>query len=77
MPRIYLSPSTQEGNFYVTGGTEESYMNRIADEMEPYLTANGIRFTRNTPDMTAASSRTVRLSGSREFSRRMTFRSCS
>lgn len=56
MPRIYLSPSTQEGNFYVTGGTEESYMNRIADEMEPYLTANGIRFTRNTPDMTAASS---------------------
>ena len=35
MPRIYLSPSTQEGNFYVTGGTEESYLNRIADEMEP------------------------------------------
>ena len=31
-------------------------MNRLADAMEPYLTACGIRFTRNTPDMTAASS---------------------
>lgn len=35
MPRIYLSPSTQEKNLYVTGGTEEYYMNRIADAMEP------------------------------------------
>ena len=67
MPRIYLSPSTQEGNFYVTGGTEESYMNRIADEMEPYLTANGIRFTRNTPDMTAASSIAQSHLGSYDF----------
>lgn len=31
-------------------------MNRLADDMEPYLTASGIQFTRNTPDMTAASS---------------------
>lgn len=31
-------------------------MNRLADAMEPQLTASGIRFTRNTPDMTAASS---------------------
>lgn len=31
-------------------------MNRLADAMEPYLTASGIRFTRNTPEMTAASS---------------------
>ena len=31
-------------------------MNLIADAMEPYLAASGIRFTRNTPDMTAASS---------------------
>ena len=31
-------------------------MNRRADDMEPYLTASGIQFTRNTPDMTAASS---------------------
>lgn len=57
MPIIYLSPSTQEFNPYITGsGSEEYFMNRIADEMEPYLRANTIRFTRNTPQMTAASS---------------------
>ena len=56
MPLIYLSPSTQENNLYVTGGTEEEWMNRLADAMEPYLTASGIRYSRNTPDMTAASS---------------------
>ena len=56
MPRIYLSPSTQEWNLYINGGTEEDYMNLVADAMEPYLLASGISFTRNTPDMTAASS---------------------
>ena len=56
MPIIYLSPSTQENNLYVSGGTEEEWMNRLADAMEPYLTASGIRYSRNTPDMTAASS---------------------
>ena len=56
MPIIYLSPSTQEGNYYVNGGTEEQYMNLLADKMVPYLDASGIRYTRNTPDMTAASS---------------------
>lgn len=56
MPFIYLSPSTQEFNPYVGGGNEEYYMNLIADAMEPYLYATGIGFTRNTPDMTAASS---------------------
>lgn len=56
MPIIYLSPSTQEKNFYVNGGTEEEWMNRLADALEPYLTASGIRFTRNTPYMTAGSS---------------------
>lgn len=56
MPTIYLSPSTQEFNPYVGGGNEEYYMNLLADAMEPYLTASGIQFTRNTPDMTAASS---------------------
>ena len=57
MPRIFLSPSTQEYNPYITGnGSEEYFMNQIADAMEPYLLANTIRFTRNTPDMTAASS---------------------
>ena len=56
MPIIYLSPSTQENNLDVNGGTEEEWMNRLADAMEPYLTASGIRYSRNTPDMTAASS---------------------
>ena len=52
MPRIYLSPSLQENNPYVIGGTEEEYMNRVADAMEPYLIANGIAFTRNDPEQT-------------------------
>lgn len=56
MPSIYLSPSTQEWNLYVNGGTEEEYMNKIADAMIPYLRSCGISFTRNTKDMTAASS---------------------
>ena len=57
MPSIYLSPSTQEYNLYYDGhGSEEYYMNQIADAMAPYLTASGIEFTRNTPEMTAASS---------------------
>lgn len=56
MPIIYLSPSTQEYNPYIIGGTEEYYMNAIADAMEPYLQSSGIRYVRNTPEMTAASS---------------------
>lgn len=56
MPVIYLSPSTQESNFYVTGGSEEQWMNRLADAMVPYLSASGIQYVRNTPEMTAASS---------------------
>lgn len=56
MPIIYLSPSTQENNLYVNGGTEEYWMNRLADAMVPYLVSSGIQYTRNTPDMTAASS---------------------
>ena len=56
MPIIYLSPSTQEFNPYAGGGNEEQYMNLIADAMEPYLASSGIRFVRNTPEMTAATS---------------------
>lgn len=57
MPTIYLSPSTQEFNQYVDGsGSEEYYMNLIADAMIPYLDASGINYVRNTKDMTAASS---------------------
>ena len=63
MPNFYLSPSTQEFNPYAGGGNEEQYMNLIADAMEPYLAASGISFTRNTPDMTAASSITASNSG--------------
>ena len=54
---IYLSPSTQEWNEYVTGsGSEEYNMNLLADALEPYLRANGIQYRRNRPEMTAASS---------------------
>lgn len=52
MPKVYLSPSLQEYNPYAGGGNEEYYMNLIADAMEPYLTASGIQFARNSPDMT-------------------------
>ncbi len=57
MPSIYLSPSTQEYNrYYDNSGSEEYYMNLIADAMEPYLTASGISFTRNSPNFTVAQS---------------------
>ena len=57
MPIIYLSPSTQDWNLYVTGsGSEEYNMNLLADALTPYLLSNGIQYTRNRPDMTAASS---------------------
>ena len=50
MPNIYLSPSSQEFNPYVIGGNEEYYMNLLADELEPWLAASGIRRTRNDPN---------------------------
>lgn len=49
MPKIFLSPSTQEWNQYVTGGNEEQYMNLLADRMEPYLRSSGITYVRNDP----------------------------
>lgn len=51
MPRVYLSPSTQEWNPYINGGNEELQMNLIADEMEPYLRSSGITYVRNNPDL--------------------------
>ncbi len=54
MPSVFLSPSTQEWNPYVGGGTEEFYMNEIADRMEPYLRSSGINFRRNDPTRGAA-----------------------
>ena len=57
MPAIYLSPSTQDWNQYVTGsGSEEYNMNRLADALVPYLRSNAIWYRRNRPEMTAASS---------------------
>ncbi len=50
MPRVYLSPSVQEYNPYFTSGTEEEYMNLVADAVEPYLIASGIDFGRNDPN---------------------------
>ena len=52
MPSVFLSPSTQEGNPYVNGGSEEYFMNLVADAIEPYLRASGISFGRNSPDKT-------------------------
>ena len=56
MPTIYLSPSTQEYNEYITGGNEEYYTNLIADAMVPYLRASGINFIRNDPGGTVRDS---------------------
>ncbi len=54
MPFLYLSPSTQQFNPYITSGNEEYWMNLIADDMEPYLRAAGINFKRNDPSTSAA-----------------------
>ncbi len=51
MPKIYLSPSTQEFNITVGGTTEEEIMNLVADAMIPYLNASRIEYGRNMPGM--------------------------
>ena len=56
MPNVFLSPSTQEYNAYVTHFNEEYYMNLIADAIEPYLIASGIEFSRNDPNLTVGTS---------------------
>ena len=43
MPRLYLSPSLQPFNKYLTTGDEQYWMNIIADDMVPILEKNGIR----------------------------------
>ena len=53
MPKVYISPSTQEHNTGVSPfGNEENEMNKIADILIPLLTNDG-RFTakRNNPSM--------------------------
>lgn len=55
MPIIFLSPSTQEWNPYVTpGNNEEQVMNELADALEPYLRASGIAYIRNDPERNVA-----------------------
>ena len=54
MPRVFLSPSTQENNYYVTGGTEEQYMNLLCDQVIPYLQSSGIAYTRNDRSQSAS-----------------------
>lgn len=57
MPKIFLSPSTQQYNQFVDGsGSEEYYMNLIADAMVPYLLANGIDFVRNSTEWNVSQS---------------------
>lgn len=51
-PSVFLSPSVQEFNPFITGENEEYWMNRIADAMIPYLQASNIRFGRNDPNGT-------------------------
>ena len=62
MPFLFLSPSTQEFNPYITEGNEEYWMNLLADQMEPYLHASGVNTTRNDPSAGAAGA--IRLSAS-------------
>ncbi len=53
MPSVFISPSLQAYNEYYDGsGSEKYYMSLVADAMEPFLAASGIRYTRSDPDGT-------------------------
>lgn len=67
MPFLFLSPSTQEYNPYITGGSEEYWMNQLADRMVPYLQASGINVTRNAPDGTVGASIRASNAGNYDF----------
>ena len=68
MPTVFLSPSTQEYNAYYDGaGSEEYYMNRIADAMVPDLEASGITVLRNSTSDTAVTSAQKSNAGNAEF----------
>ena len=48
MSTVFLSPSLQEFNPYVTGnGSEADFMNRLADEIIPGLLLNGVGLSRS------------------------------
>ncbi|GAB1477154.1 hypothetical protein MASR2M70_19900 [Bacillota bacterium] len=51
-PSVFLSPSVQHFNPFITGGSEEYWMNQIVDAMIPYLAASGISYGRNDPNGT-------------------------
>lgn len=59
---VFLSPSTQSFNKYLSGSNEQEVMNRLASLMEPLLTKNGITYGRNRIDTNVA--RSVELSNS-------------
>ena len=65
MASVFLSPSTQEFNPYVTGNNEEYYANLITDAMLPYLRASGITYGRNDPAGTVSTS--IELSNSGNY----------
>lgn len=67
MPSLFLSPSTQDFNPYVTSGNEEYWMNALADRMTPYLEQSGISVTRNDPSGSAAQSIRQSNAGSYDF----------
>ena len=67
MPFLFLSPSTQEFNPYITEGNEELWMNRLADQMEPYLHASGVNTVRNDPEAGAAGAIRLSNQGSYDF----------
>lgn len=65
MPYVFLSPSTQEWNSYAISGSEEEYMNYIADKMEENLEKCNIKYKRNAPDNNAAGA--IKASNSEDF----------
>ncbi len=67
MPNLFLSPSTQEFNSYVTTGNEEFWMNRLADELQPLLRAAEIAVTRNDPNLNAAAAIRASNAGNYDF----------
>lgn len=67
MAKVYLSPSTQEYNRTLNGGSEEYYMNLIANAMIPYLRASGIEYGRNNRSMTALQAAEDANSGDYDF----------
>lgn len=66
-PSVFLSPSVQDFNIYITGGSEEYWMNRIADAMIPYLDASGIRWGRNDPNGTLSQAIAASNAGGYDF----------